>query len=64
MKRRKFLRYLNRQGCVIDREGKEHTIVANPAENTQSSVPRHAEIPPNTVRLICKQLGISLPKEK
>lgn len=64
MKRRKLLKLLRKHDCVVLREGAGHTIVYNPQNNRQSSVPRHPEIPPGTVREICKQLEIPVPREK
>ena len=44
MKRRELLRHLNRQGCVLRREGGNHSWRLNPLKNKRSAVPRHSEI--------------------
>jgi mRNA interferase HicA len=45
MKRRDFVRHLTQQGCVLVREGRNHTIFENLANNRRSPVPRHSELP-------------------
>jgi hypothetical protein len=44
MKREGLLRHLRRHGCVLRREGKEHTLWENPQTGHADAVPRHAEI--------------------
>jgi mRNA interferase HicA len=63
MKRRRLLRHLADHGCVVVKEGGEHTWVRNNTTQSRSVVPRHREIKPGTVRAICKQLGIPAPAE-
>ncbi len=63
MKRRALLKHLDRQGCVIVREGRRHTIVKNPANGAESQVPRHREIKTGTAKGICKDLGVEPPRE-
>jgi len=58
MKRRDFIRHLEKQGCVFKREGANHTIYTNPANNRSSTVPRHTEIGERLVRKICDDLEI------
>lgn len=58
MKRKEFLKYLNTQGCVLLREGGNHSWWINPAQNKRSAVPRHSEISDNLAQKICKDLGI------
>jgi predicted RNA binding protein YcfA (HicA-like mRNA interferase family) len=53
MKRRDFIRHLERQGCVLDREGGRHSIYRNPANGQSAAVPRHREIKDTTARTIC-----------
>lgn len=60
MKRKDFERHLKNNGCVILREGSNHTIWQNPLNNKQSSVPRHNEIVNITCKVICKQLEIKI----
>jgi mRNA interferase HicA len=61
MKRRDFIRHLERQGCVLDREGGRHSIYRNPANGRSAAVPRHREIKDTTAGTICAQLGIPRP---
>lgn len=63
MKRRDFLQHLLRYGCKFVREDGEHSIWANPANNRQSSIPRHREIPHFTALRMCKQLEIPSPTD-
>lgn len=58
MKRRDLVRHLRRHGCVLVREGSDHTIYENPANGRRAPVPRHREIPDHTARAICRQLGV------
>ncbi|MFN8484133.1 MAG: type II toxin-antitoxin system HicA family toxin [Anaerolineae bacterium] len=62
MKRREFLRYLQRHGCELLREGSRHSWWHNPELNTRSAVPRHTEINDDLARKICKDLGIPVIK--
>jgi mRNA interferase HicA len=61
MKRKDLLAHLRHNGCRFVREGGEHSIWENPANNHRTSVPRHREIPDFTAMRICKQLGIPIP---
>ena len=61
MKRRDLIRHLSLHGCILVREGGEHSIWENPANNRRTSVPRHREIPEFTAMRICKQLDIPQP---
>jgi mRNA interferase HicA len=61
MKRREFLRHLHGQGCVLIREGGNHSWWGNPAKNRRSAVPRHQEVPDLLARKICKDLDIEKP---
>ena len=54
MKRRDLIRHLSLHGCILVREGGEHSIWENPANNRRTSVPRHREIPEFTAMRICK----------
>ena len=64
MKRRYLLKHLARHGCVIEREGRGHTIVKNVKTGAISEVPRHREIKTPTARDICKDLGIEAPSAR
>jgi predicted RNA binding protein YcfA (HicA-like mRNA interferase family) len=61
MKRRDFVRHLEKQGCYLDREGANHSIHRNPANGRCAAVSRHREIKETTLRTICDQLGIPRP---
>lgn len=58
MKRRDLIRHLEQHGCVLLREGANHTIYVNPAVKKTSSVPRHSEINNELARKICKDLQV------
>ncbi|OHD06000.1 MAG: addiction module toxin, HicA family [Spirochaetes bacterium GWD1_27_9] len=60
MKREQLLKYLFKNGCIVEREGKNHTIIYNPNTNLSSTLPRHNEINTFTGRKICKDLGIKI----
>ena len=59
MKRKDFIRHLEKNGCEFLREGANHTVYVNKLEKKVSTVPRHREIDKNLVKKICKDLGIS-----
>lgn len=61
MKRVDLVRHLKAQGCVLLREGGNHTIFMNPRNNQVSAVPRHREINDFLVRKICRDLGVAEP---
>jgi len=44
MKRRDLVQHLERNGCRFLREGGNHSVYANPANNQTSTVPRHREV--------------------
>ncbi|MGI4872761.1 MAG: type II toxin-antitoxin system HicA family toxin [Janthinobacterium lividum] len=58
MKRLELVRYLLAKGCVLVREGHDHTVFRNPANGLQSVLGRHREIDNLMARKICRQLGI------
>jgi predicted RNA binding protein YcfA (HicA-like mRNA interferase family) len=62
MKRRDLERHLRENDCFEAREGSAHTLFVNSANGSSAAVPRHNEINTITVREICKQLGIPIPK--
>jgi hypothetical protein len=64
MKRRDFISHLSSEGCFIHREGAKHTVIFNPENGHLAAVPRHREIVITLAKKICRQLDISLPKEK
>jgi len=55
MKGVEFERHLTFNGCMLLREGSNHSIWINPANNSQTSVPRHPEI----VNITCKVISNS-----
>jgi len=58
MKRKELIKYLNRHGCELIREGGNHSWWWNPKLNKRSSVPRHTEISNILAKKICKDMGI------
>jgi hypothetical protein len=56
MKRSELLRHLQKNGAIVLREGRNHTIVAY--AGLKSQVPRHREIVDELARKICKDLGL------
>ncbi len=64
MKRKTLIQYLIKNGCVIEREGKKHTLYYNPATSKSATIPRHREINTFTAKAICKDLGIPVIKIK
>lgn len=61
MKRRALLRHLHQHGCILIREGGNHSWWENPAKNRRSAVPRHSEINEILARKISKDLDIPKP---
>jgi len=61
MKRKELLRYLEENGCILLREGKNHSVYLNRCKNKVSTVPRHVEINDFLARKICRDLEIPLP---
>ena len=58
MKRNKIIKYILNNGCVLKREGGDHTLFMNLFTGKRSAVPRHTEIDDMLCNTICKQLGI------
>ena len=59
VKRGKFVRHLEANGCVLHRHGSKHDIYKNIATAKKTTVPRHPQIDPHLCDAICKQLDIS-----
>lgn len=59
MKRLELVKHVLAHGCVILREGGNHTALFNPANRKQTILGRHREIDNNMARVICNQLGIA-----
>ena len=58
MKLSSFLRHLRRNGCVLLRQGRSHTLWTNPATGETEAIPRHIEIKDVLARKICRTLSI------
>ncbi|MCX6162309.1 MAG: type II toxin-antitoxin system HicA family toxin [Ignavibacteriae bacterium] len=58
MKRKEFVKMIEKQKCTLYREGGNHSIFHNTVNNKISSVPRHSEIKDLLCKKICKDLGI------
>lgn len=58
MKREVLLRHLRRYGCILRREGKEHSLWENPRTGHAEAVPRHVEIANLLANRICRKLSI------
>ena len=58
MKREALLRHPRRNGCVIRREGKEHSLWENPQTGHAEAVPRHVEVSNLLAKGICRKLSI------
>lgn len=58
MKRREFIKQLQRSGCRLERSGARHDIYVNPASGLKQPVPRHPEISDALAAHIRKHLGI------
>lgn len=58
MKRGEFLKHLRVHGCIMLREGANHTIYLNPANQKQSTIGRHQELSNLLCKKVCKQLEI------
>ncbi|MCX6256734.1 MAG: type II toxin-antitoxin system HicA family toxin [Bacteroidia bacterium] len=61
MKRLHFERHLKANGCILLRQGSNHSIWENPTNDNLSAVPRHKELDNRLCKNICKQLGIQAP---
>jgi len=61
MKRLDLIRHLENSGCVMLREGGNHTVYVNRPIKKVSTVPRHREINDFLVRKICRELEIQQP---
>ena len=59
MKREALIRHLRRCGCVVRREGKEHSLWENPQTGHAEAVPRHVEIANLLAKRICRKLSIA-----
>lgn len=60
MKRIDLIRYLERLGCELLREGGSHSVYVNRPAGKASTVPRHREINDFLARKICKDLDLPM----
>lgn len=58
MKRQKFIKQIEEQGCEFVRHGGRHDVYRNPSNGRKAPVPRHREIADSLCKVICKQLGL------
>lgn len=58
MKRKEFVRKLNKEDCVLLRTGANHDIYLNPVNGKKQPVPRHTELDNALAKHIRKQLGL------
>jgi len=58
MKRKEFVRQLEREGCYLLRPGSRHDIFFNPHTGLKQPVPRHQEIDNDLAKHIRKYLGL------
>ena len=58
MKRADLVRHLERNGCVLLREGAKHSVFVNRSRNKSSTVPRHREINGFLAMKICRDLEV------
>lgn len=61
MKRRELIRHLAQHGCILIREGGNHSWWGQVDKNRRSAVPRHTEINDLLARKICKDLDVPKP---
>lgn len=61
MKRRDFVRHLERHGCELMREGANHSVFVNRKSRKVSTVPRHREINDSLAAKICRDLEVPSP---
>jgi mRNA interferase HicA len=61
VKRLDLIRHLEAHGCVLLREGSEHTVFVNSSKGKTSTVPRHREIHEFLARKICRDLEVPMP---
>ena len=61
MKRLDLIRHIENCGCMMLREGGNHTVYVNRAAHKVSTVPRHRDINEFLTRKICRELGVRQP---
>ena len=63
MKRKKLIKHLEKNGCVLLREGANHSIFVNREKKKVSTIPRHIEINDFLAKKICRDLEITQIKK-
>lgn len=63
MNKRLLIKYLEKRGCRLPRQGRKHEWWENSATRERSSIPRHTEISKYLTKKICRDLGVSVPVE-
>ncbi len=63
MMRKALTRRLRRHGCVVRREGKEHSHWENPQTGHADALPSHTQIANPLAKRICRKLSIPDPPE-
>lgn len=58
------MRFLTANGLEFYREGHKHAIYIRRSDEKTVAVPRHREVQANTIRKMCKELGIDPPLER
>ena len=58
MKRKEFIKELQKAGCILLHPGARHDIYLNPRNGLKQPVPRHSELDDTLARHIRKYLGL------
>jgi len=58
MKRGEFIKHLEKNHCILLREGANHSIYLNTKNKKQATVGRHRELSDLLCKIICNQLDI------
>ena len=61
MKRVDLVRHVEAHGCVLLREGGNHSVFVNRPARRTSVIPRHREVTDYLARKICRDLEIPEP---
>lgn len=59
MKRKEFIRELEKAGCVLHRHGAKHDIYRNLVTGSKTPVPPHSEVKDSSCCLIRQQLDLT-----
>jgi predicted RNA binding protein YcfA (HicA-like mRNA interferase family) len=58
VKRRDLIAHLEAHGCVLVREGANHTVYRSTVSGEWSTIPRHREVKDDLARKICRDLSV------